>query len=382
METIQYKDKTITFIPTAHVSAQSAIEVKETIETLQPDTVCVELDRQRANALTNKEAYQNTDIIKIIKEKKVSLFIINLFLSAYQKRLARKLNVNVGSEMVAAIETGKQQNAKIEYIDRSIQVTFNRMLRSLSFWEKCKLITAFIFSNDENDITNEDIEKMKEQDVLESALYSISDTFPTIKKVILDERNEVMAYHIKKLTGKNIVVVIGAAHLQGIIEALDHDQDIKTLNEVPPKGWLSRILPWVIPGLLLLMILFVLFQNWQIGIHSFGNWMILSTVLATVGAIITFSHPMTILVTALTTWLGAIHPFLAVGWFAGLTEAKYRKPKIKDFENLADDITSFHKARKNAVIHILAVVIMTNLMSTIGTLISGLDIFRTFFNLF
>lgn len=380
METIILGEKTITFVPTAHVSAESVNEVKSVIESLQPDTVCVELDRQRAKAMENPEAYKDTDIIKIIKEKRTSLFFVNLLLSSYQKRIAKNLNVKVGSEMQQAITSAKAIDAKIEYIDRNVQITFKRMLASLSGLQKLKLLYAFLLSDDES-LSEEDIEKMKEQDVLQSALNQMSNSFPAITNALLDERNAVMAHHIKQLKGQNIVVVIGAAHLQGIIDELNQTQDIQALNEIPKKKPLAKILPWVVPGALVIMLVALTIWN-QSGLGQFGWWMILSTGLATLGAILSLAHPVTILVTFLTTWIGALSPFLAVGWFAGLSEAYFKKPKVRDFESLFDDLTSFRKIRKNRLLHILIVMLMTNVMSTIGTLIASMDIVKSFFQLF
>ena len=44
---IELDGKEIILIGTAHVSKQSALQVKEVIEAEQPDSVCVELDAQR-----------------------------------------------------------------------------------------------------------------------------------------------------------------------------------------------------------------------------------------------------------------------------------------------------------------------------------------------
>ncbi len=382
METIHVDDKTITFIPTAHVSAESALEVKQAIESLKPEQVCIELDAQRANALMHPQEYKNTDIIQVIRTKKVGLFAVNLLLSSYQKRLAKKLNVSVGSEMQAAITSAQEVNASIAYIDRDIQITFKRIMNSLSFIEKIKLFLSFFSDDDESAITSEDIEAMKEQDVLESALSAMSSEFPSIKRILLDERNAIMADAIRKSPAKTLVVVIGAAHFEGIKQDIYEPKDISTLNTIPPKKTISKIVPWIIPSLLVVMIVALAIANGSRGLASFGTWMITSTVLATLGAVVTFSHPVTILVTFLTTWIGALSPFLAVGWFAGLSEAYFRKPKVKDFDTLFDDLGSFKTARKNAVIHIILVIFMTNVLSSIGTLVAGLSIVQAFFNLF
>jgi pheromone shutdown protein TraB len=59
-------------------------------------------------------------------------------------------------------------------------------------------------------------------------------------------------------------------------------------------------------------------------------------------------------------------------------EAALRKPKVRDFEDLAEDTASLKGFWKNRVTRTLLVVLFANLFSTIGTLISGIDIVRKF----
>ena len=74
----------------------------------------------------------------------------------------------------------------------------------------------------------------------------------------------------------------------------------------------------------------------------------------------------------------SLNPLLAAGWFAGLVEASVRKPKVKDFENLTEDVNSVKGMWKNRVTRILLVVILANVFSSLGTFIGGTDIIKTF----
>ena len=90
---IEYKGKYITVIPTAHVSKNSAELVAKTIDEIHPDTICIELDKDRLESIKNPDKFKNTDITKIIKEKRVGYMLANLILSNYQKKLAKKLGL-------------------------------------------------------------------------------------------------------------------------------------------------------------------------------------------------------------------------------------------------------------------------------------------------
>ena len=110
---LEYGDKKVILVGTAHVSRDSAQEVGDTIQEEKPDTVCVELCPSRYQSIRQKERWQQTDIIKVIKEKKSFLLLSNLLLASFQKRIAKKLDINPGAEMIKAIETAEEVGAEI-----------------------------------------------------------------------------------------------------------------------------------------------------------------------------------------------------------------------------------------------------------------------------
>ena len=90
--------KEFILIGTAHVSRNSVEQVKEVVEFERPDSVCIELDEQRYQTIIEGDKWKNTDIIKIIKEKKSTLLLVNLVLSSFQKRIAKQFGINAGQE--------------------------------------------------------------------------------------------------------------------------------------------------------------------------------------------------------------------------------------------------------------------------------------------
>ena len=171
--------KEIVLIGTAHVSKFSAEEVKEIIQAEQPDTVCIELDEDRYKAITNRDEWKNMNIIKVIKEKRSTLLLINLILSTYQKKLANQLDIKPGQEMIQGIQSSKEIGSNLVLADRNIQITFKRIWRGVGFWGKIKLFYSIIFSIfDDEEITEKDLERMKKEDMLSSALNELSTSFP------------------------------------------------------------------------------------------------------------------------------------------------------------------------------------------------------------
>jgi len=126
IERLIKNNKKITLIGTAHISKESVHEVKSTIEAEKPDVVCVELCPRRYEILNNKEKWKQTDITKIIKEGKIYLFLVNLILSNFQKRLGEDVGILPGAEMIEATNVARNLNIPIELADRDINITMKR----------------------------------------------------------------------------------------------------------------------------------------------------------------------------------------------------------------------------------------------------------------
>jgi pheromone shutdown-related protein TraB len=369
---LDFENKEIILLGTAHVSKESAQLVKDVIEEEKPDTVCVELCESRYQAIRQKEMWQDTDIVKVIREKKSFLLLANLLLASFQKRIAKKLNIKPGQEMIQAIESGEAVGAKIHLADRDIHITLSRTWRTMGLWSKLKLFFQLILSIGEVDeISEEDIEKIKQKDVLETLLADVGKSLPVVKDILIDERDRYLAYKIRTAPGNKIVAVVGAGHVPGIKKYWDADVDIKTLDHLPPKGKAFGILKWIIPAAILVL----LFSGFFYGGINTGKdmikwWILANGLLAGLGALIAFAHPFTILSSVLAAPLTSLNPMIAAGWVSGLVEAFSRKPKVKDIENLPEDILSIRGFWKNKVTRILLVVVFTNLGSALGTFVA------------
>lgn len=378
MQTIHYKDKTIHIISTAHVSKESIVEVKEAIDTIKPDVVCIELDRNRADALMNPST-KDIDIKEIIKKKKVVSFLSNLILSNFQKQIADDLDTKVGAEMVQAIESANENGIAIRYIDRDIQITMNRIWNKFNLWKKLNLgVSLFATLLDDTEVSEEDIEKLKESDMLMATIEDLEGEFPEISEVILHERNYYMAEKIKNIPYSTMVVVIGAAHTKGMIAAFDETHDLKELETVVEKkknNWIGFILP----GTLLLLITLLTLKSPQMAFQELLAWIITSSSLAALGALLSGAHIVTILVSFLTAFIGILSPVLAVGIFAGLTEAYFRPPFAKEFESLSSDMKSIKGWYKNRVLRIILIFFMTSILSSIGSFVAGKNIIQSLF---
>jgi pheromone shutdown-related protein TraB len=378
---IHLDGKELILIGTAHVSKQSAEQVKEVIERERPDSVCIELDEQRYKSIMEGNKWKEQDIFKVIKDKKASLLLMNLAISSFQNRMAKQLDTKPGQEMIQGIESAKETGAELVLADRNIQITFSRIWSNVGFMGKGQLLTSIIYSifNKES-ISEEELEKMKSKDTLNAMLAEISEAFPKLKKPLIDERDQYLAQKIKEAPGEKIVAVLGAAHVPGITKEIHKEHDLEALNKTKPKSNAPKILGWAIPALIVAIIVATFFLNPSAGMDQAISWILWTGISAAIGAALAFGHPLAILSALLAAPITALHPLLAAGWVSGIVQAYFDRPSVRDFETLSEDVFSIKGFWRNKVTRVLLMVVLTNLGGSLGTLIGGADVIRLFFN--
>lgn len=366
---LRVDDKEIILAGTAHVSRQSAELVTQLIAEQKPDTVCVELCRPRFEAIRNRESWRQMDIVKIVREKKAFLLLANLLLAAFQKKIAEKFGIAPGQDMISAIDAAEQVGAHIHLVDREIRVTLARAWRSMGFWGKIKLLVQLLGSLlGADEVSEEDIEKLKQEDMLHMVMAEFEASHPMLRKIIIDERDQYLAQAIYNAPGKKIVAVVGAGHVAGIKRYWGTAIDTDALETVPAPGISSTLIKWGIPAVIL--VVFVLgfaLGGMDTGMHLLGLWVLVNSTLAGLGAIAAWAHPLTILAAAVSAPITSVNPAIGAGWVAGLVEALLRRPTVGDLEDLSSDITSFRGFWKNRVTRVLLVVVLVNLGSAVGT---------------
>lgn len=381
-ELLQIENKNIYLVGTAHISSVSVQDVSNVINEIKPDSICIELDEERYKKLSNPNQYADQDIYKIIKDKKVNFLLANIILASFQKRMAKNLNSESGNEMLEAIKLSKELNCNLELVDRNVGLTFSRIWGSLTFIEKVKLLTTIIGSIfDNEEISEEDLANLKSGDTLDAALNEVSKEFPNVKRVLVDERDMFLAHKIKHAKGNNVVAVVGAAHIPGIKKSIVNDYSINEINSKVKKGFSSKIAKWIIPLTLLALIIYMFIINFETGVNQLKNWFIINGTFSAIGVLLVGGHPLSIITALVAAPFTSMNPLLAAGFFAGIVEAWVRKPKAKDFENLASDATTIKGFFKNRVTKVLLVVLMANVFSSIGTFVSGADIVKNLINI-
>ena len=382
VQRLTINEKEIILIPTAHVSKESVKLVQEVIADEHPDSVCIELDEKRFQNIKNPKAWEETDIVSVVKSKQVGFMIANLALSSYQKKIAEKLGTKPGAEMLQAIESAEEIGAEIVLADREIQTTFLRIWRKLGLWEKCKLIAGIFFSFDdeeEAELEEEDLAKMLEGDALEGMIADIDDELPMVGDVLIHERDQYLSDKIKHAPGNKVVAVLGGAHVPGIMTEIHHDIDLEEISTLPKKSPVGKIIGWAIPIIIIGLIIFGFVNNFQTGLEQLGSWFLWNGGLSALFTLLAMGHPLAILTSFLLAPFTSLNPAVAVGWISGLVQATIMKPQVKDLYDIPEDIFSLKGFYRNKVLKVFLVIIMANIGSSIGTFVAGADIITNLF---
>jgi pheromone shutdown-related protein TraB len=366
--------KEIILVGTAHISKESVKLVEETIQAEEPDVIGVELDKDRLGQLLSGKKWQETNLVEIIQTGKTYLFLLNVLLSNLQRQLGAHVGVQPGAEMLAALKAAKEKQVPIQLLDRDVKITLKRAFSEMKFKEKLKLgasITAGFFGAGEK-ITIEKIEELKKEDLINNLMKELGKQFPSIKKVLVDERDAYIAEMIKHSPGKKIVAVVGAGHLEGIIEHLKQNKkiDLGKITVMPKKNNYLKIIGILLPIVFAIIFIYAL---WVKGLPTTLNlllyWIVITGGCSAIGALLARAHPFSIISAFVSAPITTLHPALAAGWISGLVEARFNPPKVLDFEQLPE-VASLKGFYNNKVTHILIVAALTNLGATIGIIIA------------
>ena len=370
-------DREFILVGTAHVSSRSVEEVREVILAEEPDRVCVEIDETRLNSLIKKQSWQNLNIGQVLRERKGFLLLANLVLSSFQRRLGLEMGVSPGEEMLTAVKICEEQGIAFSLCDRDIQVTLRRAWSRSSFWGKNKMLAAMlssIFTREKLDA--EEIERLKAKSTFQNMMDELASYLPSVKEVLIDERDRYLATRINNAAGNKIVAVIGAGHVEGIIESLKGleagtlENDTSSLETIPPRKKISRILPYLVPAIIAGLIVAGFFRSgWRLSLSMMWKWILVNGTLSAIGSLLALAHPITIAAAFIGAPITSLNPTIGVGLLTGIVEAALRKPRVTDFENLPEDLLTFRGFFRNRITHILLVFLFSSIGSSLGTFI-------------
>ncbi len=367
--------KEIILVGTAHISQESVDTVRRTIETEAPDTVCVELDTQRYDALKNKRRWESLNLIQVIRSGQAPFLLANLALSAFQRRMGLHTGVKPGAELAAAAESAEQQGIAVELVDRNIRTTLLRAWRKTGLWKKTQLLATLVASLFETQELDEaELARLRQTDTLSAMLEEMGTILPSVKTILVDERDMYMAHYIRNAPGNKIVAVVGAAHMPGILRRITEPIEAETIVEIstiPPKSLASRIIPWIIPAVVVALFVLGFFMGDRDRIAGAAMaWILANGLLASLGTIIALGHPLTVAAAFVGAPLTSLNPTIGAGFITGLVQAFIAAPTVRDMENMGEDMTHIRGWWKNRMTRVLLVFFFSSIGSALGTIVA------------
>ena len=338
---LSYEGRDLYLVGTAHVSQRSVDDVGRVIRDLTPDTVCVELDATRHQALVDPKRWRNLDIFDVIRERRVLFLLSSLVLTSYQRRLGEKLGVRPGAEMLAAIDQAARVGARLLLVDRDIQATLKRTWAALSVWDCVQLMGTLVgslFATGE--ITEEQVEALKDRDTISELVREFAEVMPRLQRPLIDERDRFLMSAIREAPGKCVVAVVGAGHVGGMVGYLHTPVDRDALSQLPTPSWLRRVSGWVLPLLglgawALAVYLGAAASSGERLLHMLIGLVIIHALCVVGPGVLARARPLTLLVAPLASLLVAFLPRADAGRVAAYVEASLRRPTLADREGLS-----------------------------------------------
>jgi len=403
MATVMIGDSRITLLGTAHVSRTSAEKVRELIETGEYDAVAVELCPSRYNSIVNPDALAKMDLFQVVRDGKASMVAASLALGAFQQKAAEQIGIQPGAEMREAIDCAKAAKLPVLLVDREVGITLKRIYRNVPWWRRMNLIAGLVASVVSSEkVSEEDIEKLKEGDILESTFAQFAEEEQDLFQPLIGERDEYMVARLQQEVAKhpheNILVVIGAGHLAGMVKRFEafagDDKMLQTQPREPAENNLGRVadetvarldavpagvrwfkyFPWLIVALVFLGFGIGFSRSPEMGWQLVMDWVLINGGLAALGALIAAAHPLTVIGAFLAAPLTSLNPTIGAGMVTAGIEVYLRRPKVGDFGKLRADTTTIKGWWRNRVTRVLLVFMFCTIGSAIGTYVAGFRI--------
>ena len=368
-------DDGLRILGTAHVSSESVELVRNQIEEWEPDLVAVELCPSRMAALTEPESLDSEDLLKIIKEGRSAMILLQSALAAQQRRMGISSGEKPGAELLAAVNAAEESDIPVEMIDRDVVITLRRAWRKMGMIEKWRILNALLWEEDDEEVSIDEV--LRDSDLLSSMMEEAREVAPRAGEVLIDERDSFLAGRIQQIRGKGkVLAVIGAGHLSGVVQnlgepAMETTSRLAELSEEPPKSVWPIALMAAIPVFLLGAVGWMAYNGEMEELKQTAQtWLVLNALLAGLGVLIARGHPLSILVGAIASPITSLNPTLAAGWFAGYTQLKVASPTGKDAQDFLklDETSLFWK---NRVGRVLLVTAMGNVGSMVGAWLAG-----------
>ena len=193
----------------------------------RPAVVGVELDPARFAALRAPDAGRPAVSIPAL-------------LAYIQRRIAREYGTQVGAEMMAAAEAARDVGAHLAFLDLDSRAVLARLMRAIAGEAKGRILvvprgggTRSATDRIRRSTVEKELQKFEENE--NAFLQELEKDFPSLKRVLIDERNSHMATAVRSLEAEHgsVVAVVGEGHVEGLRGLLaDRSPEVVRLRDL------------------------------------------------------------------------------------------------------------------------------------------------------
>ena len=291
-----------------------------------------------------------------------------------------QLGVTPGKELLEATEVASELGIPISLCDRDVRITLRRSWASLSIWRKFMLLSGVLGSAfEEPEISEEELARIRQQDVLSELMRELGEAMPDLKTALIDERDAYLAHKIIHSEGQKLVAVVGAGHLEGMIEAIRslEQTDLEAIEEIPPSSGVWKGLGYGIPAVIVASIAYIGYDQ---GLAAAGEnaafWFLVNAIPSGLGGLLALAHPATIAAAFVSAPFTSLTPVIGAGYVAAFVQTWFSPPKVGEFQSVGDDIATLGGWWRNRLLKILLAFILVTLGSMVGTWVGGIEIVK------
>ncbi|CAN6481165.1 unnamed protein product [Victoria cruziana] len=208
-----------------------------------------------------------------------SALALRLLFAAFSSKISSSAGRSFGDEFRAARTASEEVGAQIVLGDRPIEITLGRAWGSLKWDEKLKLLKILFqgISSSNLELTGEINEDLQALDSPSQLYKGLSLYFPSLLQPLMYERDVYIAWSLKRSKAvnncKQVVGIIGASHMNGVIYALASDQGQLRFRDLvggrwpasSAKGWLDTVLKGLVRDIVIGIAIWVLFEQLKAG---------------------------------------------------------------------------------------------------------------------
>jgi pheromone shutdown protein TraB len=226
---------TVTIVPSVHFSPTHRRRVRETIREKRPDLVAVELDERRFDRLERRARTGGADLAA---ELPTGTAPTRNALQAIQRTVVRLYGLDPEeSDMETAIRTAAELETEIALVDEPLDETLAELSDAVGLETIPKLLLRMGSMGPRDRLQQLEMMTLPMRDVrsgddVAPLVDQMRKLLPELTEVLLDRRDRAMAerLHVLRHEGYDVVAVVGAAHHNGILAALD---ELEATNAEP-----------------------------------------------------------------------------------------------------------------------------------------------------